>query len=200
MCKEQMAEQINSTPPDRVQEEFSLLMSLALDNLLANDEQETFDRYLASYPTLADEWLDWQALDVQLQSAPAVAPPGDFLMKFETKLAQRERRRNLWWGFAFGAVAVTLWLFVMIGVASLGAFVLLGQPEWLTQLVHNLAYVSANVSSWITTTTAAVNAVAATSEARTFGLVYVTLSAALVTGWIYFLRHSTRTAIGGSLA
>lgn len=195
MRKEKMAEQTRRIPPDQVQEDFAVLMSLALDDLLDSDEQETFDAYLASYPTLADEWLDWQALDAQLQSAPAVAPPTDFLLNFEAKLVQREHRRHVWWGFAFGAMAMTLWLAVMVGVVSLGAFVLFGQPEWLTQLVHYLAYISANVSSWITATSAAVNAVAATSEARTFGLAYVTLSAALVTAWIFFLRYSTRTAV-----
>lgn len=200
MCKENMTQQANRTPPDQVQDEFTVLMSLALDNLLDRDEQETFDAYLASYPTLANEWLDWQALDAQLRSAPIIAPPANFLLNFEAKLAQRERRRHLWWGFAFGAVAVMLWLAVMAGVASLGAFVLLGQPDWLTQLIHNLAFAYASVTNGIASLSATAGAIAGTAEARTFGLIYLLVSFSLVTAWIFFLRHSTRTAISARVA
>lgn len=179
-------------PTAQVQEEFTILMSLALDNLLDSEERTTFDAYLASYPTLADEWLEWQALDAALDATPSVAPPVNFLANFETRLAQKERRRHLWWGVGFGAVAVVLWAAAIIGVASLGAFVLLSQPAWLTQTVHNLAFAHANVTGWVAAATATAGAVAGTAEARTFGLVYMLLSASLVTAWVFFLRHSTR--------
>lgn len=189
-----------SMPPQQVQEEFSLLMSMALDNLLDEEEQATFDVFLSSYPTLAEEWQDWQALDAQLQATPSVAPPPDFLLGFDARLLQHERRRRLWWGFAFGAVTVSLWLTVLAGVATLGVYVLLSQPAWLTQLVHSVAFFYANVTHSLASIGATLNAIAGTSEARTFGLAYLLVSASMVATWIAFLRRSTRIVVTSQVA
>lgn len=182
----------SSSPSTEIQEEFNLLMSLALDDLLDGEEQDEFELYLATYPTLDREWQEWQMLDSQLKSTPAVQPPADFMLNFEMRLQQYERRRSLWWGIAFGGVAVVLWVAVMVGVASLGAFVLLGQPAWLTQAVHDLAYLSANANAWVTAAGSALSSILSTQQATTLALVYVLVSAAMVASWIFFLRHSTR--------
>lgn len=192
--------QMKSMPPEQVQEEFSLLMSMALDGLLDEDEQLTFDVYLSSYPALAEEWREWQALDAQLQSTPSVAPPADFLLNFDARLLQQERRQRIWWGFAFGAVTVSLWITVMAGLVALSAYVLLSQPAWLTQMVHSLAFFYANVTSSLASIGATVDAIAGTSEVRTFGLAYLLVSAGMVATWIAFLRRSTRTAISAQAA
>ena len=183
----------NDQPPTQIYDEFSMLMSLALDDLLDEEEQHLFDGYLAAYPSLANEWFEWQALDAQLVATPSVAPPPDFLINFENRLAQRQRRRHIWVGIGFGAVAMTLWIAAALAATSLGAFILLGQPSWLTQLIHNLAYVYASVNNGMATLSATAGAVAGTTEARTFGLIYIVVSMALVVGWIFFLRHSTRS-------
>lgn len=182
------------SPPVEIQEAFSLLMSMALDDLLDNDEQVEFDTYLSTYAIFAEEWQEWQMLDSQLKATPAVEPPAGFMLNFEMRLLQHERRRKLWWGMAFGGMAVVLWVAVMVGVASLGAFVLLGQPAWLTQAVHELAYLSANAGAWMTAGGSALTSILSTQQAMTLGLVYMLVSVAMVASWIYFLRHSTRPA------
>ena len=192
--------QKKSMPPQQVQEEFSMLMSLALDGLLDEEEQATFDIYLSSYPLLAREWQDWQMLDAQLQETPSAAPPADFLLNFDVRLLQQERRRRLWLGFAFGAVTISLWLTVMIGLASLGAYVLLSQPACLTQFVHSLAYVYASVTNGVANIGATTGAILGTNEARTFGLVYLFVSASMVGTWILFLRRSTRISVTAQAA
>jgi anti-sigma factor RsiW len=184
---------MSSQPPAEIEEEFCLLMSMALDELLDSDEQADFDSYLATYPTLAEEWQDWQALDIQLSSTPSVAPPTEFMLNFEVRLLQHERRRRLWWGMAFGSMAVVLWVAVLVGVASLGAFVLFGQPAWLTQAVHSLAYVSASFGTWVTAVGTAFGSVMSTQQAASLAMVYMLMSIAMVASWIYFLRHSTRS-------
>ena len=176
----------------QVEEEFSLLMSMALDGLLDSDEQAEFDSYLAAYPTLAEEWQDWQTLDMQLAATPAVQPPVDFMLNFEVCLLHHERRRRLWWGMAFGSMAVVLWVAILVGVASLGAFVLFGQPAWLTQAVHSLAYISAGVGTWVTAVGTAFGSVMSTQQAASLAMVYMLMSIVMVASWIYFLRHSTR--------
>lgn len=181
-------------PSAHVEEKFSLLMSMALDDLLEGDEQVEFDLYLATYPSLAEEWQDWQALDVQLKAAPSVQPPVDFMVNFEMLLLQHERRRKLWWGMAFGSMAVILWVAVLVGLASLGAFVLFAQPAWLTQAVHGLAYLSANADAWMTAMGSAIRSVVSAQQAAGLAMIYLFVSAAMVGSWIYFLRHSTRSA------
>ena len=58
MHNEDLTQRAGMTPPPHVQEEFSLLMSMALDELLDSSEHAEFDSYLATYPTLAREWQD----------------------------------------------------------------------------------------------------------------------------------------------
>lgn len=192
MRNEDLTQRAGMAPPSHIQEEFGLLMSMALDELLDSSEQAEFDFYLATYPTLAREWQDWQAMDMQLKSTPAVEPPADFLFNFEMRLVQLERRRKLWWGMAFGGMAVVLWVAIMVGVASLGAFVLLGQPAWLTQAVHSLAQISTDTGVWVTAAASALTSVIGTQQALTLGAIYMLVSAAMVVSWVYFLRHSTR--------
>ncbi len=188
-----MASQSSASPSAKVEEKFSLLMSMALDDLLDSDEQAEFDSYLATYPALANEWQDWQMLDIELKAAPVVQPPADFMFNFEMRLLHHERQRRLWWGMAFGGIAVVLWVAVLVGVASLGAFLLFGQPAWLTQAVHSLAYVSANVGAWVTAVGSAFGSVVGTQQAAGLAMIYILVSTAMVASWIYFLRHSTRS-------
>lgn len=194
MYNEKFTQQMSMSlqPSAEIVEEFSLLMSMALDELLDSEEQAEFDLYLSTYPTLAEEWREWQMLDVQLMATPAAPPPVDFMLNFEVLLLQHERRRRLWWGMAFGSMAVLLWVAVLVGVASLGAFVLFGQPAWLTQAVHSLAYVSAGFGTWATAIGTAFGSVMSTQQAAGMAMVYMLMSIGMVASWIYFLRHSTR--------
>lgn len=179
-------------PPAHVEEEFGLLMSLALDDLLDDEEQATFDDYLARYPVLADDWAQWQQLDTQLFAMPAAPPPSDFLERFEVRLVQQERRRRLWWGTGFAAVVVLLSLGIVLGTVSFGAYVVLRQPQWLSELVHLLAYYSAAAATGVDALRNALAAVAGSEQARTFGLVYAVATAGLIGAWVLVLRRTTR--------
>ncbi len=178
--------------PAHVEEEFGLLMSLALDDLLDDQEQIAFDEYLERYPALADDWRQWQELNERLCAVPSVLPPAGFMENFEVRLLQQDRRRRLWLGFGFGAVVMLLSVGVILGTVSLGAFVILRQPDWLTQLVHALAYSSAAAAAGYRSLQVAVESIASSGQMRTFGLLYAVVSTGLIGGWIVFLRRTTR--------
>lgn len=180
------------TPPAHIEEEFGLLMSLALDGLLDAEEQAAFDDYLARYPVLADDWAQWQQLDTELIAMPSAQPPNDFLERFEVRLVQQERRRRLWWGTGFAAVVVLLSLGIVLGTVSFGAFVVLRQPDWLSEFVHLLAYYSAAAAASVDSLSGALATVARSDQARTFGLLYAATTAALIGGWVLLLRRTTR--------
>lgn len=182
------------TPPEAVEEEFFMLMSMALDGLLDEDEQARFDGYVTLYPALAAEWNEWQMLDGQLASLPYVVPPVGFVQGFEVRLAQQERRRSLWWGVGFGALVMLLAVGMVAGVIAFGAFVMLSQPSWLSDLVHGVAFGWVALQQWLDVISNAFWSVAGVEQMRTLGVAYVIATALLLTGWVFVLRRTTRPA------
>ena len=178
--------------PAAVEEEFMLLMSLALDDMLDGEEERQFQEYRITYPALADEWQRWRELDSELQSTPSALPPAGFVEMFELALLYRERRRRLLWGVGIGVVVVLLWLGVMAGAMSLGAFVMFGQSAWLTELMRSIAQLSATMNNGLLIATNALASVFGTEQARMFILIYTTTAALMLTGWVFLLRRTTR--------
>ncbi len=184
-------------PEDRLtpegQEEFSLLMSLSLDNLLDEAEQQQFQAYLDRYPMFTRQWHSWQVLDRHLVLAPSIEPAAGFVQRFETHLAQQGRRsllgRNLW----IALFIVVVWVGMLVGGATLFTYVLLYQGSWLAGLVHNLAYYGAAVTQWFELTWQTVAAWAATPQAIAFAFVYLVMAGGLLAFWIRFLRNSTQS-------
>jgi hypothetical protein len=190
---------INQPEPEGVltpegQEQFTLLMSLSLDDLLDDAGQQHFQHYLERYPTLARQWRSWQTLDRHLTLAPSVEPSGGFVQRFEERLAQQGRRsllgRNLW----IAIFIILVWGGMLAGGVTLFAYVLLYQGSWLVGLVHNLAYYGAVVTQWLTTAWNTMEAWVVTPQAIAFALVYIVMSGALLVLWIRFLRHTTQSA------
>ena len=184
------------TVPPAVEEEFSLLMSMALDGLMDEEDAARFEQIQLSYPALAQEWEAWQMLDSQLREMPPVMLPPSFMASFDLRLAQQERRRRLWWGMGFGAMAVVLVASLLVGAAALGAFVMLRQPDWLTQVVHGAAFGYATVAQWFATVESAASVLVRSDQMRMLSVLYALTALAMLGGWVHFLRRTTRTAVG----
>jgi len=172
--------------------EFTLLMSLALDGLLDAEQERQFQADLARYPLLAEQWQLWQELDGMLASAPAMEPPADFVQTFDGRLARRERRRRFWLGMTIGTLAVCMWTVILTGVVSVGAYVLTNQSDWLSQLVHNVAYLFSVAATWVETISTTTAAVANMPQTWGIALGYAALTAIILTLWTRFLRRSTQ--------
>jgi hypothetical protein len=174
------------------QEEFSLLMSLSLDNLLDEAEQQQFQSYLDHYPTFARQWQSWQVLDRHFVLTPSVEPAAGFVQRFETRLEQQTSRsllgRNLW----IALFIIVVWIGMLVGGATLFTYVLLYQGSWLAGLVHNLAYYGAAFSQWFELTWQTVTTWAATPQAIAFAFVYMLMAGGLLAFWIRFLRNTTQ--------
>jgi len=182
----------DETPAAALQEEFSWLMSLALDGLLDAQEQVQFQASLVRYPLLARQWHSWQRLDQQLTLLPAVEPTLGFVKRFEHRFQQQERRQLVWRNWFVGAFIVLVWGGLLVGGTALGAYVLLYQSDWLGEVVHTLAFTFATVSQWFVTLSAALSSLVATPQAIGFGLGYLVAAGALLAYWVRFLRHSTQ--------
>ena len=177
-------------PTPEQEEEFMLLMSLALDNLADAGETAKFEEYLAAYPTLAVQWRSWQRLHNHFVALPSVAPAAGFVDRFEVRLLQQERRRRLWFGMAIGAITLILWIGVLVGLASMGAYLMVNQGSWVSAFVQNLTYAWITAAQWLESGWLAFAAFANTPQAKAIGVGYLLMAAALLGGWVSLLRRS----------
>lgn len=177
-------------PTPEQEEEFMLLMSLSLDNLLDEEEAARFETYVTAYPTLAIRWQSWQRLHQGFVAMPPVEPPAGFVERFETRLLQQERRRRLWFGIVIGGVTLLLWTGVIVGLFSMGAYLFVNQGSWLGALIQNLTYAWVALGQWLKTGWETVGIFAATPQAKAVGVGYLFMAAALLGGWLTFLRRS----------
>ena len=178
--------------PPAVVEEFNILMSLALDDLLDDDERAQFDATVAQYPALADQWLTWQTMDRKLHTMPHVEPAAGFTLRFEQRLAhhtQQQQRRIM--AVSFIAVMLTAGL-GLFGLVSTGAFVLATQGPWLGDQIHRMVLLSVVVTSWLNALSSTVDALANSPQAQVLGLVYVLGVAAMIVAALPVLRRSAR--------
>lgn len=183
--------QPNPQPTPEAQEEFLLLMSLRLDNLLDSAEEQQFQEMVRAYPVCARAWARWQRVHQQLVDEPSVAPPVNFAQSVEACLLQQERRGRLWQGLLIGLLVVVMWCAVVTIALGLGAYILFNQSNLLGDLIRNLAFVSSLVAQWVATVQRAFNSFAATPQATALAIGYVALAVIALSAWIRFLRGAT---------
>jgi hypothetical protein len=182
--------QMNPQPTPEVQEEFLLLLSLRLDNLLDSAEEKQFQEMIHFYPACALAWGHWRRLHQQLVAEPAVEPPANFVQNVESCLLQQDRRGRLWQGLLIGLFVVLLWGGLLATTVGLGAYMVFNQSNLLGDLIRNLAIFSSTVSQWLTTLRTALDAFVATPQATALAICYLALAAVMLSFWIRFLRRT----------
>ncbi len=184
----------NGVPTATMQEEFTLFMSLALDGLLGEADEQRFQAYLAAYPAFARQWQSWQRLDQQLNAAPHAEPTLGFAQRFTARLDQRTQRQRRWRTTLYSVGGIVLWVGLLAGSLAMGAYVLNLQASAMGNTVHYIAWLANFVTRWWATLEGAFYVSLAAPQARYVGLVYVMAAAVMLTAWIQFLRHSTHFA------
>lgn len=179
-------------PSPAEQDDFIVLMSLSLDQLLDDEERCRFERYLSAYATLAAEWHEWQGLHRQLVAMPHATPAPGFVERFELQLLQQERRRRLRQGIWIGALSLLLWVGVVVGVVGVGSYLFVNQSVWLSETIQNLIYWWATAVHWLQSLTAALAVFAGTPQGKSIGVAYVLLAFGMLSAWGYFLRRATQ--------
>lgn len=173
-------------------EEFLLLMSLALDDLLDEAEQQQFARYQEQHPALAVAWQDWQAMHHRMCAMPHAVPTPNFVDRFELRLVQQERRRRLWQGLWIGLVAFCLWFTVTAGLISVGTYIFVNQSSLLSSAVQTITIFFASIATWLESLSLALGTFATTPQAMGLGIGYVVLAMGMLVGWFFYLRRSTQ--------
>lgn len=191
--------QPNEQMNPEAQADFFLLMSLALDELLDEDDTQRFHGYLSHHTGCTFQWRQWQQLHRQLDAAPHMEPPNDFAQRIARQLAQQERKRQLWWAAAVGALFALLCIGAVIGMVALGLYLVINQPHWLGSLIHTLAYGSATVQHWFATVGITLNTLLDSPQVLGLGVAYLLMAMVLLVYWVRFLRRTTRSEEGISL-
>lgn len=101
--------------------EFTLLMSLVLDDEATEAEAKLLRQHLATCDMCAHIWQRWQELDRRFTQAPLLAAPVDFaaavMGRLDGRVAERRRRRVMF-GLAvswLGAALVAVLVFSLVG-------------------------------------------------------------------------------------
>lgn len=173
--------------------DFELMMSMALDGLLDEDEMTQFNADIATYPLLAEKWATWQELDQVLLAEPSIMPPLNFVQNFEARLAKEQRRRRLWFGVGIASVTVLLWLSIIIGVFSAGTYMAVNQGGWINDQVQSLIFLLNGVGAWAQTTVNTINIVLYSPQMWGIALAYTALMGGSLVYWGRLLKRSTQT-------
>jgi anti-sigma factor RsiW len=86
----------------RHDEEMSLLMSLALDDMLEDEDRQQLEQHVQACPACRAEWEAMQAVSALFDDSPMVGPPLGFAVRVERKLAEKDKKRRQ----TFGGLAV----------------------------------------------------------------------------------------------
>lgn len=180
----------NAEPMD-----FELTMSMALDGLLDEDEMGQFYADIETYPLLAEKWATWQELDQILLAEPSVMPPVNFVQNFEARLLKDQRRRRFWFGVGVASVTVLLWLSIIVGTLSAGAYIAASQGGWVNDQVQSLVYLLNGFGAWVQTAANTVSIVLYSPQMWGIALAYTALMGGILVFWTRLLRRSTETMV-----
>ncbi|MBX3050945.1 MAG: zf-HC2 domain-containing protein [Caldilineaceae bacterium] len=171
-------------------DEYGMLMSLSLDNLLDGREQAQLDAHLADCNRCRAQWSLWKSLDGALHAAPMTAPSPAFVQRVGHRLAAQDRRRQMRVGILLGALTIVMWLIGVTGIALVIGALIYNQVGWFTESLHWLAYMWTAVTVVGSSLLALLGGVA--GEPSAIGLLggYVILAGGVLAMWSRYLRRS----------
>ncbi len=106
--------------PDMMNEHeiFSESMSLALDGLLAEGEQDAFDQHLAACEPCRTRWLKWQRISDALWVEPFAGAGQGFALRVDSLVQHEQRRRErMLGGLVLVGGTVSIWAVAALSVA-----------------------------------------------------------------------------------
>lgn len=177
---------------DDPHDEYGLLMSLALDNLLEDEETEALHRHLSTCSPCNHQWQLWQTINQQFQLAPLALPPVDLVQRVEVQLAQRQKRPDVRVGLLLATLTLIIWGIGLAGVGTLLGFLIYNQMSLFTEILHWLTYawtsltvISASVGRMV---------VGLTDNPSALGafVCYIGLAIVSLLAWSRLLQRSTR--------
>jgi anti-sigma factor RsiW len=186
-------------PPDDlengVHDEALMLMSLALDGLLDEADENRLQLMLAGDNSLRETWQQWQRVDSTFSTLPRAVPSEGFVVRFEENLARRERTARRRRQALFAGAAVVAWVGTVAMVLLLGWTVVSNQTQWMNDFVRELVFYPSAVAIWWRAVVSSANAVVGQPESLVIGTGYAAAVALLLAAWVMVLRRTTRVEV-----
>lgn len=124
--------------------EYTLLMSLALDDEAAAAELARLHAHLATCTECRRIWARWQEMDRRLQAEPLLVAPAGLAQQVAARLEERElQRRRMRWlgsGLALGWLAL-----IFLGVLAAG-----GLFAWLSANLQQVGVLASTAAQALT--------------------------------------------------
>jgi hypothetical protein len=196
MTEMTLSKQFTATPSEHdgnsYHEDYGLLMSLALDDLLDQDQAAALQAHLSTCGACHQQWQIWQSIDQQFQMAPVALPPLDFASAVEAQIERRERRRHTQVGVMLAILTFVLWALGFAGIGLLLGFLVYNQVGWFGETLHWLAYAWTALSIIGSSLWAVILGLGDNPSAIGAVVCYIVLAIIALGAWTQILRRSTR--------
>jgi predicted anti-sigma-YlaC factor YlaD len=172
--------------------EYTLLMSLALDDEAAAADLARLHAHLATCAECRRIWARWQEMDRRLQAEPLLVAPTGLARQVAARLDERElQRRRMRWlgsGLALGWLALSF----------LGVLAAAGLFAWLSANLQQVGILASTAAQALTAFNGLLRGVVATADsigapvlaAIVGGLACMTCGLGMV--WLWLVPHGGR--------
>ena len=131
-----------STTPPYLHDDYSELMSLALDGMLSAADEQRLDQHLLACPSCQAAWTRWQRIGHILTVEPFAGPPQGFALAVDHALQRDETRQER----MLASLVLAGGTGAVLALAALGAVLTTAlwmaiSPAARTQLVETLGFV-----------------------------------------------------------
>lgn len=172
-------------------DECLMLMSMALDGLLDEDERARLDGMIAADPGLAETWRQWCKVDVAFVEAPRELPVAGFTNRFEARLEAKLAKERSRQRVIMATVATFVWTSVLVLAGLLLWYLLMNQGPMLNAFARETAYYGRAISIGIGALRNTATATFSAPQSIAVAIGYTLATAALLYVWVRFLRRTT---------
>ncbi|HEY63393.1 MAG TPA: hypothetical protein G4O02_02365 [Caldilineae bacterium] len=178
--------------------DYTMWMSLALDDMLTPEERRTLEQHLSRCPSCRALWEEWRQIDLKMRAIPMQAAPPGFAAQVEARLRAHELRRR---GIAGGLLALIgstiIWSALLIASGLAGVWWLAHHPQVLIQCARFLITAITAVSMLIRAAALLWEGLMA-SPLQPLFLAYVSFLLVLAILWAYVIRWHRPGANSGA--
>jgi predicted anti-sigma-YlaC factor YlaD len=139
-------------------DEFTLLMSMALDNEASAEEVARLHAHLAGCAACRGVWGRWQEMDRRMLAAPRLTAPAGMAEQVAARLVERElQRRRVRWA-ASGLALGWLTLLALVALGATGVF------AWLSGNLETVGAAASTAALALTAVNGLLRGVAAAAD------------------------------------
>lgn len=180
-----------SMPVEDGADDCYVLMSMALDGMLDQQERQRLDALVAADPAVAEMWRQWQRVDAAFVETPRMLPVAGFANRFEARLETRLAKERTRQRVIMGIVATVVWMTVLAAAGVLLWFLLMNQGQLMGAFARETAYYGRAVAIGVGALQSTAAATFSAPQSVAIAVAYALATGALLYVWLRFLRRTT---------